>query len=62
MVISCANDAETKYIVTNQIVQVPAEEQEKTYSVNVLNNKFAKRLFRELPEFILRKALKIFRM
>lgn len=38
MVISCANDAETKYIVTNQIVQVPAEEQEKTYSVNVLNN------------------------
>ena len=58
MVISCANDAETKYM----IVQVPAEEQEKTYSVNVLNNKFAKRLFRELPEFILRKALKIFRM
>lgn len=38
MVISCANDAETKYIVANQIVQVPAEEQEKTYSVNVLNN------------------------
>ena len=38
MVISCANDAETKYIVTNQIVQVPAEEKEKTYSVNVLNN------------------------
>lgn len=38
MVISCSNDAETKYIVTNQIVQVPAEEQEKTYSVNVLNN------------------------
>lgn len=38
MVISCANDAETKYIVTNQIVQVPEEEQEKTYSVNVLNN------------------------
>ena len=34
MVISCANDAETKYMV----VQVPAEEQEKTYSVNVLNN------------------------
>ena len=34
MVISCANDAETKYM----IVQVPAEEQEKTYSVNVLNN------------------------
>ena len=28
MVISCANDAETKYIVANQIVQVPAEEQE----------------------------------
>ena len=38
MVISCSNDAETKYIVTNQIVQVPEEEQEKTYSVNVLNN------------------------
>ena len=34
MVISCANDAETKYMV----VQVPAEEKEKTYSVNVLNN------------------------
>ena len=34
MVISCSNDAETKYMV----VQVPAEEQEKTYSVNVLNN------------------------
>lgn len=34
MVISCSNDAETKYM----IVQVPAEEQEKTYSVNVLNN------------------------
>lgn len=34
MVISCANDAETKYM----IVQVPAEEKEKTYSVNVLNN------------------------
>ena len=34
MVISCANDAETKYM----IVQIPAEEQEKTYSVNVLNN------------------------
>ena len=38
MVISCSNDAETKYIVANQIVQVPAEEKEKTYSVNVLNN------------------------
>ena len=34
MVISCSNDAETKYM----IVQVPAEEKEKTYSVNVLNN------------------------
>ncbi|MDY5885337.1 MAG: S41 family peptidase, partial [Treponema sp.] len=34
MVISCSNAAETKYM----IVQVPAEEQEKTYSVNVLNN------------------------
>ena len=34
MVISCSNNAETKYMV----VQVPAEEQEKTYSVNVLNN------------------------
>ena len=34
MVISCSNDAETKYMV----VQVPAEEKEKTYSVNVLNN------------------------
>ena len=34
MVISCSNDAETKFMV----VQVPAEEQEKTYSVNVLNN------------------------
>ena len=34
MVISCSNDEETKYMV----VQVPAEEQEKTYSVNVLNN------------------------
>ena len=44
MVISCANDAETKYIVTNQIVQVPAEEQEKTYSVNVLNNIICKEI------------------
>ena len=40
MVISCANDAETKYM----IVQVPAEEQEKTYSVNVLNNIICKEI------------------
>lgn len=44
MVISCANAAETKYIVINQIVQVPAEEQEKTYSVNVLNNIICKEI------------------
>lgn len=40
MVISCSNDAETKYM----IVQVPAEEQEKTYSVNVLNNIICKEI------------------
>lgn len=40
MVISCANDVETKYM----IVQVPAEEQEKTYSVNVLNNIICKEI------------------
>ena len=40
MVISCANDAETKYMV----VQVPAEEKEKTYSVNVLNNIICKEI------------------
>lgn len=56
MVISCANDAETKYIVTNQIVQVPEEEQEKTYSVNVLNNIICKENLQEIDRLYFKEG------